>query len=81
MYRARRGTGKTGLARKAADCLVDRDRMALLLREEGLDHGEIAAALDLSGGSAGITLSHARRRLADLYEAVQLSEAARRNNG
>lgn len=59
------------LARRAVDELAERDRMALLLREEGLDYNEIAAALDLSVGSIGTTLSRARRRLVEAYEALQ----------
>lgn len=63
---------ETALARKAVDALAERDRMALLLREEGLDYGEIAEALELSVGSVGTTLSRARRRLVDAYESLQL---------
>lgn len=59
------------LAREAVDTLAERDRMALLLREEGLDYQEIAAALGLSVGSVGTTLSRARRRLVDVYESLQ----------
>ena len=59
------------LAREAVDALAERDRMALLLREEGLDYHEIAAALGLSVGSVGTTLSRARRRLVEVYEALQ----------
>ncbi len=59
------------LAREAVDALAERDRMALLLREEGLDYHEIAAALGLSVGSVGTTLSRARRRLVEVYETLQ----------
>jgi RNA polymerase sigma-70 factor (ECF subfamily) len=59
------------------DALAERDRMALLLREEGLDYHEIAAALGLSVGSVGTTLSRARRRLLDVYETLQRDRAAR----
>ena len=45
--------------------------MALLMREEGLDYHEIAAALGLSVGSVGTTLSRARRRLVEVYETLQ----------
>lgn len=62
------------LARRAVDALAERDRTALLLREEGLDYHEIAAALGLSAGSVGTTLSRARRRLADAYDALQRPE-------
>jgi RNA polymerase sigma-70 factor, ECF subfamily len=58
-------------ARRALDALAERDREALLMREEGLDYHEIAAALGLSFGSVGTTLSRARRRLVEAYEALQ----------
>jgi RNA polymerase sigma-70 factor (ECF subfamily) len=57
-------------ARRALEQLAERDRLALLMREEGLDYTEIAAALDLSVGSVGTTLSRARRRLVEAYEAM-----------
>ena len=56
-------------ARRALDALTERDREALLMREEGLDYTEIAAALSLSVASVGTTLARARRRLVDAYEA------------
>lgn len=56
------------LARQAVDSLAERDRDALLMREEGLSYEDIASALDLSVGSVGTTLSRARRRLMDAYE-------------
>lgn len=59
------------LARQAVDALAARDRDALLMREEGLSYEEIASALDLSVGSVGTTLSRARRRLMEAYEALQ----------
>jgi len=59
------------MARQAVDALAERDRDALLMREEGLSYEEIAAALDLSVGSVGTTLSRARRRLMEAYEALQ----------
>ena len=68
------------MARKAVDALAERDRLALLLREEGLDYNEIADALGLSVGSIGTTLARARRRLAETYEALQ-DEARRRAGG
>jgi RNA polymerase sigma-70 factor (ECF subfamily) len=57
-------------AREAVEALTERDRSALLMREEGLDYQEIAAALGLSVGSVGTTLARARRRLVEAYEAV-----------
>jgi RNA polymerase sigma-70 factor (ECF subfamily) len=65
------------LAREAVDALAERDRVALLMREEGLDYHEIAAALGLTVGSVGTTLSRARRRLVDAYETLQRDRAAR----
>ena len=58
-------------ARAALEQLTERDREALLMREEGLDYGEIAAALELSIGSVGTTLSRARRRLVEAYEGLR----------
>ena len=62
---------EAALARRAIDALAERDRLALLMREEGLDYTEIAEALGLSVGSIGTTLSRARRRLAETYEALR----------
>lgn len=56
------------LARRALDALAERDREALLLKEEGLDYHEIADALGLSVGSVGTTLARARRRLAEAFD-------------
>lgn len=58
------------LARRAVDGLAERDRLALLMREEGLDYGEIATALGLAVGSVGTTLARARRRLVEAWEAI-----------
>ena len=67
-------------ARRAVDSLAERDRLALLMREEGLDYHEIAAALGLSAGSVGTTLARARRRLTEIYETMQ-RESPRRAGG
>ena len=71
---------EAALARRAIDALVERDRLALLMREEGLNYEEIAEALGLSLGSIGTTLARARRRLVESYEAMQ-SEARRVGGG
>ena len=68
------------LARKAVDSLAERDRLALLMKEEGLNYQEIAEALGMSVGSMGTTLARARRRLAETYEALQ-ADAERRAGG
>ena len=62
-------------ARRAVDSLAERDRLALLMKEEGLNYGEIAEALGMSVGSIGTTLARARRRLAETYEALQAADA------
>ena len=62
---------EAAMARRALEALGERDREALLMREEGLDYQEIAAALELSVASVGTTLSRARRRLVEAYEALQ----------
>lgn len=56
------------LARQALASLTERDRQALLLKEEGLDYQEIADVLGIEKSSVGTTLSRARRRLAESYE-------------
>jgi len=58
------------LARRALAELSERDRQALLLKEEGLDYGEIADVLKIEKSSVGTTLSRARRRLAETYEGL-----------
>lgn len=58
-------------ARRALAALTERDRHALLLKEEGLGYGEIAAVLEIETSSVGTTLSRARRRLAEHYESLQ----------
>lgn len=67
---------EAAMARRALECLSERDREALLMREEGLDYQEIAAALELSVGSVGTTLARARRRLVEAMD--ELTQAQRR---
>ena len=62
---------EVAIARRALEELTERDRVALLMREEGLNYGEIAEALGLSFGSVGTTLARARRRLVEAYEHMQ----------
>ncbi len=64
---------EAAMARRALEALGERDREALLMREEGLDYTEIAEALQLSVGSIGTTLARARRRLMEAYEALEAS--------
>jgi RNA polymerase sigma-70 factor (ECF subfamily) len=69
---------EAAMARRALEALAERDRLALLMREEGLDYHEIAEALGLSVGSIGTTLARARRRLAEAFEALQRGDRSRR---
>ena len=54
--------------RAALASLTDRDRDALLLKQEGLSYDEIATRLGLSRGSIGTTLARARNRLVAAWE-------------
>ena len=47
------------------------------MKEEGLGYGEIAEVLDIEKSSVGTTLSRARRRLAETYEALQAERRRR----
>jgi RNA polymerase sigma-70 factor, ECF subfamily len=67
------------MARRALEALTERDREALLMREEGLDYNEIAAALELSVASVGTTLARARKRLVEAFEAQQGMGRGRKN--
>jgi len=69
---------QSAVARRALGMLGERDRSALLMKEEGLSYPEIAEALDLSSGSVGTTLARARRRLVEAYE--ELEEQGERND-
>lgn len=68
---------EAAMARRALECLSERDREALLMREEGLDYQEIAAALDLSVGSVGTTLARARRRLVEAMDELTREQQRR----
>ncbi len=63
--------------RRALARLSERDRKALLLWDAGLDYQEIAAETGLSPGAVGTTLSRARRKLVEAYDALEQSHAAR----
>lgn len=63
--------------RAALEQLSERDRDVLLLWDAGLSYHEIAAQTGLSVGAIGTTLARARRRLADAYEELEESYAAR----
>lgn len=52
--------------RAALDALPDRERVMLLMREEGFSHREIAQAVGTTTGSVGTLLARALDRLAAL---------------
>ena len=57
--------------------LGDKDREALLLKAEGFNYDEIAAALGLAKGAVGTTLARARRRLVEAFrEQGRVSDVA-----
>ena len=62
-------------ARAALDRLSERDREVLLLWDAGLGYREIAERTGLSVGAIGTTLSRARKRLVESYEAGEAGEA------
>lgn len=69
---------RTETVRAALATLTEQDRSALLLKAEGFDYGEIAAALGLAKGAVGTTLARARKRLVEAFrEQGQVSHVAR----
>lgn len=53
--------------RKALGELAERDRMLLLMREEGFSYREMAEAAEVAPGSVGTLLARAQQRLAEAY--------------
>ena len=60
--------------RAALEELSPRDREVLLLWDSGLSYDEIAAQTGLARGAIGTTLSRARRRLVQAFEAGKSGE-------
>lgn len=56
-------------AREALSALREVDREVLLLKAEGFNYDEIAAATGLAKGAIGTTIARARRRLVEAYHA------------
>ena len=52
------------IVRNALDRLIERDRVALLMREEGFSHAEIAEAIGTTTKSVGTIIVRALRKLA-----------------
>ena len=63
--------------RKALESLSERDRDVLLLWDAGLSYPEIARQTGLAAGAIGTTLARARRRLVEVFEAVEERDVAR----
>jgi RNA polymerase sigma factor (sigma-70 family) len=59
------------LVRAALDALSEKERTALLMREEGFPHREIAEALGTTTGSIGTLLARAIRKAADSLETTK----------
>ena len=59
------------LVRKALDTLSPKERTAVLMREEGYTHREIADALDTTTGSVGTLLARALRKAGAALAGVQ----------
>lgn len=64
--------------RRALEQLGDRDQEVLLLWDAGLNYTEIAAQTGLAVGAIGTTLSRARKRLVESYDAQEGLNAAHR---
>lgn len=53
--------------RRVLDSIPERDRMILLMREEGFHYDEIARAIDVAPSSVGTLLARAGRRFAEAF--------------
>jgi RNA polymerase sigma-70 factor, ECF subfamily len=53
--------------RAALDSMPERDRILLLMREEGFKYNEIAEAAGVAPGSVGTLIARAARRFAEVY--------------
>lgn len=63
--------------RAALDGLSDKERTALLLREEGFAHREIAAAVGTTTGSVGTLVARALVKLSRVLEPERVGEGDR----
>jgi RNA polymerase sigma-70 factor (ECF subfamily) len=61
-----------GQARRLLEALDERDRVILLMREEGFTHREIADAVDTTTGSVGTMIARALNRAARVAEAMEM---------
>ena len=60
------------LARQALDGLAEKDRLALLMREEGFKYEEIARVIGVAPASVGTLIARALRKFTALYEANEV---------
>jgi RNA polymerase sigma-70 factor, ECF subfamily len=60
-----------GAVRRALLEVPERDRLMLLMREEGFSYGEIARAVGVAPGSVGTLLARAGRRFASAFTSTQ----------
>lgn len=65
---------RIGQVRRALAELSERDRVMLLMREEGFRYAEIARAVGVASGSVGTLLARAARRFAETYTAERAEE-------
>ncbi|HEY2823905.1 MAG TPA: sigma-70 family RNA polymerase sigma factor [Gemmatimonadales bacterium] len=68
---------RSSRVKRALDQLTERDREALLLWDAGLSYPEIAAQTGLAVSAVGTTLSRARKKLVEAFEALEGKHAAR----
>lgn len=68
---------RVAAVRRCLESLSERDREVLLLWDAGLSYREIAGRTGLAAGAVGTTLSRARKRLVEAYDAMEGADAAR----
>jgi len=66
----------TASVRAVLETLQERDRLLLLMREEGFSYQEMAAAVDVQPSSVGTLLARALRRFSEAYQGSAAPEAA-----
>lgn len=67
-------TEKIEGVRAALEHIPERDRMILLMREEGFRYDEIANAIGVAPGSVGTLLARATRRFVQAYSGEETSD-------
>jgi RNA polymerase sigma-70 factor (ECF subfamily) len=60
--------------RETLDALPDRDRVMLLMREEGFRYDEIAEVVGVASGSVGTLLARAAHRFADIHKSQEMDD-------